>query len=238
MAKKQTTSDLIKWALSASLGGKEADWKREGSVTKDAKGNDTRVFTNAALGLGVTVTHMPDGQFNGVTTKGARVNFRLPVAGAFAAAAASPDAEKAADKIIDLLTNAGEEEEGADISEALVKKAGSALAARFTFAVAHSEDAEGFYAIITPTAYWKRTGYCFDQPSPLHRVLPEGEDVNDCGTYEFGGKFKSATEVSDFLKGKGFVWEKKFQQFIDRNNDPKLLPELEGAKPSPKKPRP
>lgn len=112
-----------------------------------------------------------------------------------------------------------------------------ATAAKFVFAIAKDNgdmlDQPGYYAIISPKAYFEKTGYCYDQPShQLDKILPDAEDVNECGTWVFETAKPDAKALAADLTARGFIWDRKFQDLIA----PEVQADL--AAPAPKAPAP
>lgn len=111
------------------------------------------------------------------------------------------------------------------------------VAAKYVFAIKKDDDNMtehgGYYAIISPKAYFEKTGYCYDQPSPkIYDLLQDAEDVNDCGTWVFFDAKPDAKALAADLSGRGFIHDPKFQQFIA----PEIAREFDG-KPKPKTPK-
>lgn len=115
--------------------------------------------------------------------------------------------------------------------------ADKALAAKYVFAIRKDNDDMtehgGYYAIISPKAYFEKTGYCYDQASPaIYKLLPDAEDVNDCGTWIFEDAKPDARALAADLSARGFIHDPKFQNFIAKD----VAAELAAA-PKPKAPK-
>ncbi|MEZ0226852.1 MAG: hypothetical protein ACAH83_20010 [Alphaproteobacteria bacterium] len=207
MAQNETSSDRIKKFFAERGEGTENDWKRL-SKKKNGDGEWVRQFENKQSGERLEVVEHADGRFSARPLTEAANSAFPKAAGAFLET--DPEKNKAADQII-----AADYE---DVDRSLLKKAGRALANRYTFAVTDQMADEfdvSFYAIITPTKYWKDEGCCYDQPSPIDHLLPNGEDANDCGTWIFEKNYASAAALAKDLQNRGFTWDKDFQNFID-----------------------
>lgn len=226
--KKKTGSEEIKKLFEEALLGDANDWKRL-EKKKNGEGLTVRTFENRKTAAVVDVTEHPDSLFH---IKGSNVEAWLraskreqektPSETTITQHDTDPERNRAADAVIARMLPGGNAYNFIPSDDPLVAKAGKALANRFTFAIKKSEEDDedgngfGFYAIITPTAYWKKTGYCFDQESPLDKLLPEGEDVNGCGTWVIDAKAAgSAAGLAKMLIARGFAWDQKFQDFIE-----------------------
>ncbi|MEZ0226075.1 MAG: hypothetical protein ACAH83_16085 [Alphaproteobacteria bacterium] len=224
--KRKTSSDDIKELFKTASLGDAGDWKRV-EKKKNEEGLTVRTFKNNKSASVVDVTEHPDGRFH---FKGKNVEAwlrasknaeeRTPSETTITQHDTDPERNRAADAVIARMLPGGSGYDFIPSDDPLVASAGKALANRFTFAIKKSEEDEedgwGFYAIITPTAYWKKTGYCFDQESPLDKLLPEGEDVNGCGTWVIADKAAgSAAGLAKMLIARGFAWDLKFQDFIE-----------------------
>lgn len=225
-----STSDQLKEIFAQQGGSSEKDWKRL-SKSKNDDGEWVRRFENKKTGAQIDVVEKTDGSY-----------FFQPLAPAEkndSPIETSPEKNKAADKVIANLLDP--EFEGSH--DALVKKAGKALANRFTFAIIEDEGADegSFCAMITPTAYWEKRGFCFDQPSPLWDLLPDGEDVNECGTWVFED-CNEPVALATMLIAHGFIWDKKFQNFANASLTETISAALgktgDVKNPSPKPPTP
>lgn len=98
-----------------------------------------------------------------------------------------------------------------------------ATANQYMFAISLYDDY--LIAQITPTHYWKTTGYCLDKGSPLEHVLPEGSfDLNEGGTWVIAGYKEIVDDSTPLALAKymlkiGFSWDRKFQELIDTSGD-------------------
>jgi hypothetical protein len=114
-----------------------------------------------------------------------------------------------------------------------------AVAAKYVFAIKKDDDDGmtehgGYYAIISPKAYFEKTGYCYDQPSQaIYDLLPDADDVNECGTWVFNDAKPDARALADDLSARGFIHDPKFQNFIAKDVAAELA-----AQPKPKAPKP
>lgn len=118
----------------------------------------------------------------------------------------------------------GDDEDHDALMERIDKLDPVALANQFTFAVCQTPD-EDLMAAITPTCYWKEDECCFDQESPIGRLLPSGsDDINGCGTWVIPG-FSEPAALALHLLSLGFVWDAEFQDLMDDEDNP-TLPDL------------
>jgi hypothetical protein len=194
---KMNSSDYIKTALVAVLGGTESEWKRV------SKSGNLRTFTHKTLGT-FPVLELAQG-YQVIKSNGEITSLTVPSP----TPAYTPEQIEAALEVINKIRKEGywEYDHG---SEALLERAGNALAQHYVFGVVDGED--GIFAAICPKYYWEENGFCFDQQSPLERILPEGDDVNGCGTYCF--EDLSLKEIKAMLISKGFVYDKEFEAFM------------------------
>lgn len=109
-------------------------------------------------------------------------------------------------------------------------------AAKYCFAVGDCESddlmdpQEEALILITPISYFNKTGYCYDQPSHLYDLLPDGaDDVNECGTYIMPRNGKSDLELAKDLIARGFVWRSDFQDLMHKALDSASRAELAAA---------
>ena len=210
MAQKKTSSDFIKAALVNSLkgGGAAKDWKRR-SKSKNDQGQWVRKFQNAAIGKSLFTVETAPGHVYILTPE------------EYAAPKPAPVATLSVDELIEKMID-GTIYEDDDINvDNEVTALGKELAAQFIFAYAGiEEEYEVPVWIITPVKIWRDSGYVFDQPCPIEYILPEGaEDMNDCGTWVWENDGQTPAEAAKDLLDRGFIWERKFQDFIDMTAD-------------------
>jgi hypothetical protein len=136
-----------------------------------------------------------------------------------------PGKNAAADKALAIIMGdePADDSDDADfgVPRALIAEAGMALANRHYFAIC----AEGgsLTAMITPIRYFEETGYCSDQTGPLGSLLPHcGETME--ATWEFyDTSVKTPVDAIKYLQKQGFVWNRDFQDFIDKSVTQELV---------------
>ena len=111
-------------------------------------------------------------------------------------------------------------------------------AAKYCFAIGNGEDDmledDEAMIFITPISYFKKTGYCYDQPSHLYDLLPDGaDDVNECGSYVIPRAGKNDVEMAKDLIARGFVWDPAFQDLMHKDLDAKTRADIAVAQAKP-----
>jgi hypothetical protein len=141
-----------------------------------------------------------------------------------------PAKNAAADKIIRIVM--GDEERADDddadygVPQVLLDQAGKALANRYCFAI--SEEDGSLNAMITPIRYFEEEGCCSDQTGPISHLLPKCGEAMESTWECYRDDVHTPLQFSAYLKGLGFVWNKDFQDFIDK----KLTRELSAQEPA------
>lgn len=193
---KMTSSDYIKTALVTAVGGTVSEWKRV------SKCGNSRTFVHKIHGTfhvlgqeqGYQVTK-PNGKIMSLNVPSVSVNTTEQI--------------QAALEVITRIRKDGYWDYDKQ-PEDLLKQAGNALAQHYIFGMVDSDD--GVFAAICPKYYWEAEGCCFDQQSPLEHIIPDGDDVNGCGTYYF--EDMSLKKIKGMLLSKGFVYDKGFEEFM------------------------
>lgn len=224
----KTASDMLKEFFAKNGGGDEKDWKRL-SKKKNGEGQWVRTFENKQTGVQVETVETGPGQFKARRlTPEANASFSGDD-GALAATPAietDPAKNAAADKIIKKLMTSGSDEEE-EISQNLLKKAGKAIANRFTFAIGGTPGGEmmdGMFAEFSPPG-----DYDAHLEHVIGHLMPK-----DCGgealelTFDFS-EYKDPVKLVSDLQKCGFVWDRGYQAQMDMNADVQHLPALEKA---------
>jgi hypothetical protein len=86
--------------------------------------------------------------------------------------------------------------------------------------------------LITTIKFFETYGFC-DLTPPIHRLLPECAEAAE-SEWELPEHIKTASEAVKYLQDKGFVWNKKFQDFIESS----LTKEIESFLSRPAIPKP
>jgi hypothetical protein len=230
---QKTISDALKSTLCQLYGGTALDWARI-AKTQNAELQQVREFKNEKTGAQVVVTEKGGNIYNFQrtdVTENAMGMFVVPPAlsASFqkqSAPVKTPvqtkalNADAAADKIIALLAGNSDEE----ITAALVKKAGKALAGRFLFAI--GEDEEGLFAVFAPVndkSYDQHLSHVIE-----HLFSGVGETAEEMeATFSFTD-YTNPVVLAKALKQCGFIWEPEFQKENDAGSLIPLLPQLQG----------
>ncbi len=236
----KTTSDQLKHFFAQHGGGEEKDWKRL-SKKKNPEGQWVRQFENKQTGVQLEVVETAPGEF-----KARRLADAANAAfTGDSALVSSPVIEtdtarnEAADKIIDQL------DEEDEISPALLKKAGTALANRFVFAIGGDPTATGLLDGLFVEFSPKGRDYDQHLEHVISHLLPKnnGGEATEL-TFDFSAYKDPIRLVSDLLK-KGFIWDETYQAQMDVSTGMNYLaivkaglPAPQAAAPAPKPPRP
>jgi hypothetical protein len=230
---QKTTSDALKSTLCYLHGGAAEDWVRV-SKQKNAEQQEVREFKNEKTGAQVVVVEKGGNIYNFQrtdVTENAMDMFVVPVALSASfqkqsepvktpVKTKSLNADAAADKIIELLADNSDEE----ITEALVKKSGKALAGRFLFAI--GEDEEGLFAVFAPVndrSYDQHLSHVIE-----HLFSGMGESAEEMeATFSFT-EYTDPVALAKALKQRGFIWEPEFQIANDAGSPIPMLPQLQG----------
>lgn len=229
----KTTSDQLKEFFAQNGGGDEKDWKRL-SKKKNAEGQWVREFENRQTGVQLEVVETGPGQFKARRLT-ADANASFAASNALATEPVidkDPARNAAADQVIEKLLapyadDADEEDEG-DIPRALLKKAGTALANRFVFAIGGDPAGglmDGLWVEISPG----RGEYDQHLEHVIGHLLPPGNggEVMEI-TFDFSEWKDPVKLVSDLMK-RGFVWDEGYQAALDANAAIPHLPALKAA---------
>jgi hypothetical protein len=220
MSKNTVSTDLK--ALLSQDGSDEKDWKRL-SKSKNEQGQWLRVFENKTTSQQVEVLEVEAGKFmigRTVSASGlaSEANKKFTKPKESGPIETSPSKNAAADAVIQMMFD-----DELSWREPLIEKAGKALANRFVFAVSKTDDTgeELFYARIVPVKYWQeQKDYYYEGQSPIRHLLPEAEDLAECGgppemwIFPEGGP-SSATAMAEKLAKFGFIWSEGLQDNVD-----------------------
>lgn len=117
------------------------------------------------------------------------------------------------------------------VPQALIDKAGKALANRYIFAVSN-EDGE-ISVMTSPLRHFIEEGCCSDQTGPISHLIPKGGELMESTWEIYDANVKTAADAAKYMQDCGFFWNKDFQNFID----PALTEEIAAAlKPAEKTP--
>jgi len=238
----KTTSDQLKTFFAQHGGGDEKDWKRT-SKKKNGVGQVVRQFENRKTGVQLEVVETGPGQFKARRLSAdANAHFAPPAAEELARRPfLETNAEKnaAADAVIEKLADFDDE-----ISASLLKKAGTALANRFVFAIGGDVNGgllDGLFVEFSPQ------GIDYDQH--LEHVISHLLPKNNGGeamelTFDFSGYKDPVRLVSDLQKN-GFIWDEAYQAQMDVSTGKNYLAVVKAAfdaptaaAPAPKPPQP
>lgn len=120
-----------------------------------------------------------------------------------------------------------DEDDAWGVPPALVEKAGKALANRHCFALSMEDGS--LSAMITPIRYFEKEGACSDQTGPIDHLLPKCAELME-STWEFyDPSIKTPADAAKYLQSLGFVWNRDFQDFIDKPLTQQVVDGLNGA---------
>ncbi|MDE1154006.1 MAG: hypothetical protein PW788_15855 [Micavibrio sp.] len=222
----KTTSDQLKHFFAQHGGGDEKDWKRT-SKKKNDEGQVVRQFENRKTGVQLEVVETAPGQFKARRLSAdANASFAPPAAEELTrkpVIETNADKNAAADKVIEKLAEYDEE-----IATSLLKKAGTALANRFVFAIGGDVNGgllDSLFAEISPK------GLDYDQH--LEHVISHLLPKNNGGeamelTFDFSGYKDPVRLVSDLQKN-GFIWDETYQAQMDASTGQNYLALVKAA---------
>lgn len=217
----KTTSDQLKEFFAQHGGGEEKDWKRL-SKRKNAEGQWVRQFENRETQIQIEVVETGPGQFQARRlTAEANASFEKNEEIATAPVRDNdPVHNDAADKVIAKLLapygDSGDDEEESDIPASLLKKAGTALANRFVFAIGGDpagDMMDGLFVEFSP----RRGDYDQHLEHVIGHLLPKGNGGEAMEmTFDFSEWKDPVKLVSDLMR-RGFVWDEVYQAAMDGN---------------------
>lgn len=228
MTRKKTTSDALKLAFNRMGLGHPKNWKRI-NKKQDATGAIVRVFEHRKNMHRLEVMETAAGVFKArplpmqpaaiVVTNDDDTLTDSAVQNAYSRAAmTATDAqlESAADSIIEKLLNGDEE----DIKPVELNTAGTALAARFCFAIAIYDDTKmrttdsGLTVSFSPVGAdgFDQSTYVIDPLLPAEHGRMRAELLE--GTYSFND-YDAAGTLAAALCAIGFRWDKDWQKTLD-----------------------
>lgn len=142
-----------------------------------------------------------------------------------------PAANDAANEAIAIIMGdvPGAEDDDADwgVPQALLDKAGKALANRYVFAVSN-EDGE-ISVMTSPLRHFVEEGCCSDQTGPISHLIPKGGELMESTWEIYDGSVKTAADAAQYMQNCGFFWNKDFQNFIDSSLTEEIATALKPA---------
>jgi hypothetical protein len=217
MAKKKTSSDIMKSWLHACTQVAPSNWKRV-SKKKDDDGNWVREFKEPN-GTSALVIEKPDETVlkfpNGVSAHFETVAEAMAEKPKEEIKKAGPSINSVKEFMDTLF--AYEIYDVEDDLDDIVTKLGSDLAKEFVFGYYGKEDMGDVdfpIWVITPKALWDNDGVIQDHPAPIHALLPnDADDVNDCMNWTWTEDLNPADRAKDLVK-RGFIWDETLQSAI------------------------
>jgi len=223
-----SNSDKIKTLLVNAFGGTKKDWKR--TLRKKLPNSNSTIqrnFNNKATGQEVKVLEVTDlADALNINTNIATSRIESAEDGAAflltetkaklfeTNVESDSDKAKIAQEAIRMMVN-WEASDAWDEFQEKLKQAGSvAVANQFCFAL-DTKDGEPVWCI-NPIIYFEEEGYLRDQHNQ-HDNPVDFLQVQE-STYEYKGNLKTKHEIANYLMSLGYVFDPKFQKFIDSNH--------------------